>query len=120
KLFAKFRPMVFAVAVDKRRLPAGTSPVAAAYGKLYREVALRIGGVFVGESALFVADRQDEHARLFADGAIHDARDRVQGKGLRADFNLIVDTPIWLDPTLSTWDREIIQLADLVALAVRQ
>jgi hypothetical protein len=121
KVFAKFRPVVFAVVVDKHTLAAGESPVAVAYAKLYREVALRVGNVYVGESALLVADRQDEHQRLFASGDVHATRKRLAPKtGTKPDFNLLIDTPIWLDPTISTWDREIIQLADLVALAARE
>ncbi len=121
KVFAKFRPLVFAAVVDKSGLPEGDSAVATAYARLYIEVAKAAANVYVGESVLFVADRQDEHERLFRSGAVHESRRKLAPKGpARPDFNLIIDTPIWLDPSLSTWDREIIQLADLVALAARE
>jgi len=121
KVLARFRPLIFAVVVDKAKLPPGENPTAVAYAKLYERVALVLEHVNVGESALFIADRQDEHERVFERGEVHAARSRLASKGsLRPDFSLIIDRPIWLDPSVSTWDREIIQLADLVALPARE
>ena len=49
-----------------------------------------------------------------------------KGKGARArdaaadpdrDWRSIMDKPLWIDPKLSSWDREIIQLADIVVFA---
>jgi hypothetical protein len=33
----------------------------------------------------------------------------------KVNFALILDKPIWIDPTLNVMDREIIQLADIAA-----
>lgn len=120
KVLARFRPLIFAVVVDKNTLAPGENPTAVAYATLYERVALVLQHVNVGESALFIADRQDEHERVFERGEVHAARNRLASKGtLRPDFSLIIDRPIWLDPSVSTWDREIVQLADLVALPAR-
>lgn len=123
QLFAKFRPLVFTVIVDKRALRAIdplASPLGIAYARLYERVAQTLGSVNRGEGAIFVADRQDEHEAYFDSGAMHHVRREMASKGVnRPNFNLVIDKPVWIDPTLSTWDRELIQLPDLVAFAVR-
>ncbi|WP_062305162.1 DUF3800 domain-containing protein [Demequina subtropica] len=123
QLFAKFRPLVFSVVVDKRALAAVDStlnPLGIAYARLYERVAQTLGSVNRGEGAIFVADRQDEHEAYFNSGSMHEVRQGLASKGAnRPNFNLVVDKPVWIDPTLSTWDRELIQLADLVAFATR-
>ena len=123
QLYAKFRPLVFTVIVDKRELRAAdpdASPLGIAYAKLYERVAQTLGSVNRGEGAIFVADRQDEHEAYFTSGAMHQMRRALASKGVnRPDFNLLLDKPVWIDPVLSRWDREIIQLADLVAFATR-
>ncbi|WP_062517689.1 DUF3800 domain-containing protein [Demequina gelatinilytica] len=123
QLFAKFRPLVFSVVVDKRALAAvdpTLNPLGVAYARLYERVAQTLGSVNRGEGAIFVADRQDEHEAYFNSGAMHEVRQGLASKGAnRPNFNLVVDKPVWIDPTLSTWDRELIQLADLVAFATR-
>lgn len=123
RLFTKFRPTVFTAVVDKREHGADTAPLevlGAAYAALYQSVALTMEHVHGGASAAFVADQQGEHERFFETGAMRDVRDRLASKGVyRPDFNLLLDKPLWIDSALSTWDREIIQLADLVAFAVR-
>jgi len=119
QLFAKFRPTIFTVIVDKRELTgphAAVNPLGAAYSRLYERVALTLQNVNGGEGGIFVADRQDEHEVYFKSGAMHQVRRSLASKGInRPDFNLLLDKPLWIDPTLSTWDREIIQLADIVA-----
>lgn len=39
---------------------------------------------------------------------------------MQPNFNLVLDKPLWIDTELSTWDREIIQLADIVAYSVTE
>ncbi|WP_430868480.1 DUF3800 domain-containing protein [Demequina aurantiaca] len=119
QLFAKFRPTIFSVVVDKKALAAaGTDvdPLGAAYSRLYERVALTLEHVNTGEGALFVADQQPAHEAYFKSGAMHDVRRELKSKGKnRANFNLLLDKPLWVDTDYSTWDREIIQLADIVA-----
>lgn len=123
KVFAKFRPTVFAAIVDKRALDAdqpGASVLGAAYASLYQSVALTMENVYGGASAAFVADQQDEHERYFASGAMREVLAARPARGkYRPDYNLLLDKPLWIDSRLSTWDREIIQLADLAAFATR-
>ncbi|MDT0143888.1 hypothetical protein [Microbacterium sp. PRC9] len=33
-------------------------------------------------------------------------------------YDLVLDKPLWVDTELSTWDREIIQLADITSFLV--
>lgn len=121
QLFAKFKPTIFSVVVDKKALAKiGTEidPLGAAYSRLYERVALTLEHVNAGEGALFVADQQPAHEAYFKSGAMHDVRRELKPKGNnRANFNLLLDKPLWVDTNYSTWDREIIQLADLVAYA---
>jgi len=123
QVFAKFRPLVFTAIVDKRelrRIDPDASPLGIAYAKLYQRAAQTLESVNRGEAGIFVADRQDEHEAAFDSGAMHAARQELAARaGKRPNFDLLIDKPVWIDPVLSVWDREIIQLADLVALATR-
>jgi len=121
QLFAKFRPLVFSVVVDKGAIldaNSGVNPLGAAYARLYERVALTLAQVNRGEGAIFIADQQDEHEAYFKSGAL--TRDvnalATKGRG-RPHFDLLLDKPVWIDPKLSTWDKELIQLPDLVAYA---
>lgn len=38
----------------------------------------------------------------------------------RAQHELILDKPLWIDTKLSSWDREIIQLADIAAFMTNE
>jgi hypothetical protein len=42
------------------------------------------------------------------------------GQSLRRqpNYNLVLDKPLWIDTALSTWDREIIQVADIASYTV--
>ncbi|WP_296667601.1 DUF3800 domain-containing protein [Demequina sp.] len=121
QVFAKFRPLVFSVVVDKRAiLESGSraNPLGAAYAQLYARVALTLEHVNRGEGAVFVADQQDEHEAYFKSGAMREDLRTLTSKGKnRPNFRLLIDKPVWIDAGLSTWDRELIQLADLVAYA---
>lgn len=124
-LFSRFRPLVFSIAVDKRALFAkrpGESALGWAYAFLYRRIALTLERVYPGEGGVLVADRQTEHERAFSEGALTRLRDDLADSApwLRADYRLLLDRPIWIDSTLSTWDREIVQIADLVAFTTHE
>ncbi|MEO8261431.1 MAG: DUF3800 domain-containing protein [Pseudolysinimonas sp.] len=123
-VFARFRPIVFVVAVDKRRLAAeqpDATVLGTAYGALSRRVALTVQDTAPGESAMFVADEQREHEQYFGSGELAASRRRMNQTGARpAQFDLILDKPLWIDSAQSSLDREIIQLADIAAFHVRE
>jgi hypothetical protein len=122
-LLAKFRPLIFTVAVDKVRVlelgAKGQPPLGAAYAFLMQRVARTMEDLHNGDGAILVADQQDEHEQLFRSGEINRVRDHFhQSLGRQPNYNVVLDKPLWIDTKLSTWDREIIQLADLVAYTV--
>lgn len=128
-LFAKFRPLIFAVAVDKRALlelsqKASANyevapPLGASYAYLQQRVAFTMEQVFAGDSAMLVADQQVQHEQYFMSGEMNDVRDGLtENLPLQPNFDLVLDKPLWIDTNLSSWDREILQLADIVAYSV--
>jgi hypothetical protein len=124
-LYARFRPRAFTVAIDKRRLftaRPGNSALGWAYAFLYRRVALNLHRLYPGEGGVLVADQQTEHEKAFRTGELTRLRDDLAEAApwLRADYRLLLDRPLWIDSTLSTWDREIVQLADLVAFTTHE
>lgn len=123
-VFARFRPVIFTIVIDKgallRRHPE-TSALDSAYSFLYRRVALTLQKTFVGEGGVFVADQQAEHERHFTSGGFAAFRDNLnENANRRAEYELILDKPLWIDTKLSSWDRELIQLADLAAYATME
>jgi len=118
-IFNRFRPIIFVVAIDKKRLAEmdrGIDPLGAAYAILHQRVAQTLDKVLAGEAAIFVADQQVEHEAYFRDGRMNAARDAMASRLHSVPgFNRVLDKPLWIDPSLSEWDREIIQLADIVA-----
>jgi hypothetical protein len=38
----------------------------------------------------------------------------------KPNFDLVLDKPLWIDTDQSSWDREILQLADVVAYSVAE
>lgn len=123
-LFARFRPIVFSVAIDKERLfteRPGEPALGWAYAFLYRRITLELERDFPGEGGILVADQQTEHEKAFRDHELTRIRDELAARGrLRADYRLLLDRPLWIDSSLSTWDREIVQLADLVAFTTHE
>jgi len=123
----KFRPLIFAAGVDKLALLArpgvrkgrpvvAVPPLSAAYAYVQQRVALLMEEVYGGESALLVADQQVEHEKIFRSGRLNaDRAILTDGLPMQPNFNLVLDKPLWIDTELSTWDREILQLADIVA-----
>jgi hypothetical protein len=117
-LFSRFRPITVTVAIDKHRLFAtrpGEPALGWAYAFLYRRLALLLARIYPGEGGVLVADQQTEHEKAFRDHELTRIRDELARGRLTADYRLLLDRPLWIDSSLSTWDREIIQLADLVA-----
>lgn len=120
-LISKFRPLVFSVVVDKQRLltqrdASMHSPIGVAYALIHERIALALERLYVGESAVIIADEQKQHEKYFRDGHMHELRKLVSGKlSVQPNFDLILDKPLWLDTALSTWDRELLQIADIVA-----
>jgi len=118
-VISRYRPIVFSIAIDKQRLIEkypDQSPLDTAYAFLYRRVALTLQRIYQGEGAVFVADQQEQHEKHFNSGKIIEFRDRINRKGKqRAEYELILDKPLWINTELSSWDRELIQLADLAA-----
>lgn len=120
-LISKFRPLVFSVVIDKQRLlttrdPSVHSPIGVAYALIHERIALALEKLYVGESAIIIADEQKQHEKYFREGHMHELRDLVSGKlRVHPNFDLILDKPLWLDTALSSWDRELLQIADIVA-----
>ena len=118
-LFSQFHPVIFSVVVDKKellRLGKTEDPVGLAYAYLNQRVALAMDRLYSGESAMLVADQQTEHEKYFRSGRMNALRDSMTAKLThQPNYKLVLDKPLWVDTDLSSWDREIIQLADIVA-----
>jgi hypothetical protein len=118
-IFAKYRPLIFTVAVDKRELLARDSklhPLGIAYTYIHQRIALAMEKLYAGDAAIVVADQQTQHEAFFRSGRMHENREALTSHlYMQPNFNLVLDKPLWVDTDLSSWDREIIQLADIVA-----
>lgn len=123
-LFAKYRPLVFAAAIDKRELlrrGLDHSPLGVAYAYIHQRIALAMEKLYAGDAAIIVADQQTQHETFFRSGKMNEVRERITGPlRIKPNFNLVLDKPLWVDTDLSSWDREIIQLADIVAYTVAE
>lgn len=122
-LFATFRPIVIAVTIEKARIE-GSSPTDSlgyAYAFLQRRIALILKRLHPSEAAVLVADQQGAHEKYFDTGDMVAFRRSIdKAGGRKAPYELILDKPLWIDSKLSSWDREIIQLADIVAFEARE
>lgn len=120
-LIAKFRPLVFSVVIDKqllltKRADAYHNALGVAYGLIHERIALALEKLYAGESAIIIADEQKQHERYFRDGHMNAMRALIASHlRVRPNFDLVIDKPLWIDTALSSWDREILQLADIVA-----
>ncbi|HEX6500421.1 MAG TPA: DUF3800 domain-containing protein [Micromonosporaceae bacterium] len=124
-IFAKFRPIIFAVAVDKAAILSKLwsrtppPPLGVAYAYLHQRVALTMERLHAGEAAILVADQQTQHESFFRTGEMNAVRDRMTSPlPISPNFDLVLDKPLWIDTALSSWDREILQLPDMVAYTV--
>lgn len=111
-------------AVDKKALLVkknAAPPLGAAYTYLQQRVALTVEKVHAGEGAILVADQQTQHERFFRSGEMNSVRDGMTGPlPVQPNFNLVLDKPLWIDTELSGWDREILQLSDVVAYSAAE
>lgn len=117
-IYTKFRPMIFSAVVDKADMLTRkvNDPLGVAYAYLHQRVALTMERIYTGEGAIFVADQQTQHETYFRSGGMNALRDQLtHGLAMQPDFRLVLDKPLWVDTELSSWDREIIQLADIAA-----
>lgn len=125
-VWRRFRPQVYVVVVDKRELiqkRTVPNPVGLAYTFLQQRLTLQATRVYgKSEGVLLIADEQTTHERYFRKGEIHEARAALTSnlRGAPIDFDAILDKPIWINPSLNTIDREIIQLADIAAYTTAQ
>lgn len=121
-LIAKFRPLIFSAVVDKREMLAtgkDLHPIGVAYAYLHQRIALAMEDLFAGDAAIVVADQQTQHESFFRAGGFHEVRSTLTANLPRKpNYDLVLDKPLWVDTDLSSWDREIIQLADIVAYTV--
>lgn len=120
-LFTTFRPIIFIQVIDKRTMltrEVEVAPLGVAYAYLNARIARVVEQQYSGESAMIVADEQQEHEKHFNTGGLNRAREAVVNHwSHKPNFDLVMDKPLWIDPKLSSWDREIIQLADIVAFS---
>ncbi|MCS5496348.1 DUF3800 domain-containing protein [Cnuibacter physcomitrellae] len=123
-VFSKYRPLIFATVVDKvdmLKRHKDLNPLGAAYAYLSQRVALTIDRLYAGESAVFIADEQNDHERFFASGKMVETREILdKGLHMKPNYKLTIDKPLWIDTAQSSWDREIIQLPDIVAYSVNE
>lgn len=123
RIFKKFRPIIYVVAVDKARLarrPNPYPPEGIAYAFLEQRLALLVDEVYGdAEGVLMVADEQQSHEKMFRSGTMLNIRTKVtSGLPLQPNFDLILDRPVWINPDLHPLDREILQLSDVVCYSV--
>lgn len=121
-VLSTFRPLVFAVAIDKAEMVTrhkDLHPVPIAYTYMHQRIATAMEKLYAGDAAIIVADQQSQHEKIFRAGGMKATRD-VLSRNLprKPNYDLVLDKPLWVDTELSTWDREIIQLADMVAYSV--
>ena len=123
-LIAKFRPLIFASVVDKNEMLATNRelhPLGVAYTYLHQRIAIAMEDLYAGDAAIVVADQQTQHEAYFRAGGLHRTRE-ILSAGLRRapNYDLVLDKPLWVDTDLSSWDREIIQLADIAAYTANE
>lgn len=124
-LLYKHRPLVLSVTIDKAQLLRRDSsyhhPLGVAYALLQERVAFTLEKLYVGESAVLIADQQTEHEKSFREGHMHRLRTLMSSKlAVKPNFDLVIDKPLWVDTDLSSWDRELLQLADIVAYSCNE
>lgn len=120
-LIDKHRPIILSATIDKSRLVSTQplekhEPLGAAYSIIHERIALSLEKLYTGESAILIADQQADHERFFRSGEMNRRRREISSTlRVQPNFDLVVDKPLWLDTELSSWDRELLQVADIVA-----
>lgn len=122
RIFVQFRPLLLAAVVDKKEMIAtdrDLHPIGIAYAYLHQRIAFTMERLYAGDGAIVVADQQSQHEAFFRKGGFHEVR-AILSKNLprKPNYDLVLDKPLWVDTDLSSWDREILQLADIVAYTV--
>lgn len=126
RIFDTYRPTIFCVGIDKLRIlerkpKLRVDPLGAAYAYLEQRVALTMERLHAGQGALLVADQQTQHETYFRSGEMNRVRDKLTRRlVLKPNYNLVLDKPLWVDTELSSWDREILQLADVAAYSAAE
>lgn len=123
RVLRKSRPLIYAVAVDKKTLVRRSRPwppEGIAYAFLEQRLALLVDTVYGdAEGVLMVADQQHAHEKLFRSGVMLQVRTQVTAQlPIQPRFELILDRPVWIDEVLHPLDRECLQIPDLAASAV--
>ena len=99
----------------------GPLPVPGSAKRRLRERPALSSGLRSTERPCFVADQQTQHEALFRAGKFKDTRAALtQRLARKPNYDLVLDKPLWVDTALSSWDREIIQLADIAAYSVNE
>jgi hypothetical protein len=120
-----FNPRFYVVGIDKHDLLRKSSgsvqpPVGLAYAYLQVRAALLVSEVYGRtEGAIFIADEERNHERLFVEGEISRVRDQVLTTvHKRPDIGVILEKPIWVNRGELEVDREICQLIDFAVYIV--
>ncbi|MET0989880.1 MAG: DUF3800 domain-containing protein [Glaciihabitans sp.] len=120
-IFRRFRPTILLQIINKKKMlnrELKAEPLGVAYAYIHQRIARIVEQNYSGESAMIVADEQKEHEKYFTSGGLTRARDSLtENWSSRPNFNVVLDKPLWIDPKYSTWDKEIIQLADIAAFS---
>ena len=126
----RFSPLFYIVAVDKsEQIARYVRPfplVGIAYTHLQTRAALLVAEVYGRqEGAIFLADEENDHERLFRKGEIKAAREAImRGIDRPVEIELVLDKPLWVNQGELTVEREIGQLVDfglyIVASSITQ
>ena len=114
----RFSPLFYLVAVDKieqvARYTQPLSPVGIAYAHLQTRAALLVAEVYGRqEGAIFLADEENQHERLFRRGEMRRTRETImQNMERPVGIELVLDKPLWINQGELIVEREIAQLVD--------
>jgi hypothetical protein len=121
----RFRPTFYFVAINKaellRRWPATAfSPVGIGYAFVQMRAALLVELVYGSdEGAMFIADQQTAHEKLFRLGEIQRIREQLASHVERpANMQLVIDKPTWVNKGELEVERENCQLLDVALYVV--
>lgn len=121
----RFNPRFYVVGINKDDLikkSAGSvqPPVGLTYAYLQVRAALLVSEVYGNsEGAIFIADEERNHERLFVGGEISRVREEVLTTvHRRPDMGVILEKPIWVNRGELEVDREICQLIDFAVYIV--
>ena len=126
----RFSPLFYVVGVDKsEQVARHENPfplVGITYTHLQTRAALLVAEVYGRqEGALFLADEENDHERLFRRGEISRTREAIMQRMDRpVEIELVLDKPLWINQGELTVEREITQLVDfglyIVASSIAQ